>query len=146
MCVTQHSRHRCVTHVNATCVCHTSCETCVCHTCKRDLCVSHMIKRDICVSHNIRDVYVSHMSTRRVCVTSNGCQNLCQSFETLFVPRSEETTKTMMQGLGTESALLRQRSCDARACRIYACTGFHQTVHSTSSSNLYDTHTSCLPV
>jgi len=69
-----------------------------------------------------------------------------QPIETPAVPRSEETTKTMMQGLGTESALLRQRSCDARACRIYACTGFHQTVHSTSSSNLYDTHTSCLPV
>ena len=42
-----------------------------------------------------------------------------------------------MQSLGTESAHLRRRSCDARGFRIYACTCVCQTVHSDSFSNLY---------
>jgi len=42
----------------------------------------------------------------------------------------------MMQSIGIESAQLRRRSCDARAFRIYACTGVRQTVHSKSFSNL----------
>ena len=42
-----------------------------------------------------------------------------------------------MQSLGTESAHLRRRSCDARGFGIYACTGVCQTVHSNSFSNLY---------
>jgi len=63
-----------------------------------------------------------------------------QPFETLVVPRSEGTTKTMIQSLDTESALLRWCSCDAHAFRIYACTGVRRTVHSRSSSNLPPTH------
>jgi len=71
---------------------------------------------------------------------SNGWQNSRQPFETLAVPRSEGTTKTMMQSLGTGSALLCRCSCDARAFRIYACTRGCRTVHSRSSSDLCNSH------
>jgi len=68
---------------------------------------------------------------------SNRCQNLRQPFETLVIPRSEGTTKAMMQSLGTGSVQLRRRSCDARAFRMYACTSVRQTVHPRSFSNLW---------
>jgi len=80
------------------------------------------------VSNIDEELELIHQSTGQT-VVKIYVSRLKPHIETLAVPRSEGTTKTIMQSL--ENAQLRRRSCDARAFRICACTGVRQPCDST---------------